>query len=146
MTRFLLLSAMLLASCGDVMPIQQTYVAPELLQGSLPALVDEFYSHCPTTNKPQVIALVARLPEDAKDTAAARCTKTSSDGQGMVFIQIDSFLAKTDDQRRWLVAHELLHCSFGIGHKYDGIMKQVSPTKDEAKKINWQEVESLCKN
>jgi Zn-dependent peptidase ImmA (M78 family) len=70
---------------------------------------------------------------------------TDKSGQGMVFFSIDRFLAKTDEQRRWLVAHELLHCSFAVKHRSDGIMTGESLNEIQAKNQEWSEVEALCK-
>lgn len=134
-------------SCGPFAEVQQTYVAPDILLGSMPAYVDEFYAHCPTANKPKVIALVARLPEGdgTSPTAVARATYTSDKGEGLVFFLIDKFLSYTDNQRRFLVAHELLHASFGVKHDSSVLMKPDVITTQEANQLTWSDVERYCR-
>jgi hypothetical protein len=134
-------------SCGPFAEIQQTYVAPDILLGSVPAYVDEFYSHCPTANKPKVVALVARLPEGdgTGPTATARTTHTSDKGEGLVFFLLDKFLSYTDNQRRFLVAHELLHASFGIKHDGSVLMNDKIVSPQEANQLRWSDVEAYCR-
>jgi hypothetical protein len=134
-------------SCGPFAEVQQSYVAPDLLLGSVPAYVDEFYAHCPTPNKPKVVALVARLPEGdgTGPDAVARATYVSDRGEGFVFFLIDYFLKASDNQRRFLVAHELLHASFGVKHDSSVLMQGDGITTQEANQLTWADVEGYCR-
>jgi hypothetical protein len=147
LNRILAAALLVILSCGPLAEVQQTYVAPDLLAGSLPGFVDEFYSHCPTNSKPQVIALVHRLPEGngSSPTAVARATYVSDKGEGMVFFLLDYFLKASDNQRRFLVAHELLHASFGVEHDSGVLMRGDGITVQEANQLTWVDVEKYCK-
>ena len=133
-------------ACGPLVEMQDTYIAPELLQGTVVALVDEFHAHCPTENKVQFVALVGTLPGDASDLAVARCTKSTDTGMGMVFILLDRFLSMTENQRRYVVAEELLHCEFGVKHVGElGFMDGKFPTKSQADEFKWEDAGRFCR-
>ena len=133
-------------ACGPLVEMQDTYVAPALLQGTVVSFVDEFHAHCPTEHKVQFVALVGTLPEDASDLAVARCTKSTDSGVGMVFILLDKFLSMTENQRRYVVAEELLHCEFGVKHVGElGFMDGKFPTKSQADEFKWEDAEKFCR-
>ena len=119
--RIVMISMLALIGC-DILPINQTYVAPELYYGTVPAYVEEFYQVCPNAPRVPLVVLVPRLPTSASPTAIATCTLTSNTGEGSVFIETDKFLSRSDVERRWVVWHELTHCSLGIKHQASGYM------------------------
>jgi hypothetical protein len=143
MKEFLAISMLALLGCS-VFPIEQTFIAPEYINGTVVALVDEFYEHCPTANKVAFVALVPRPPSNASPTSNAYCTLKSTSGQGVVYMDSEAFFAKSDSQRRWTVAHELLHCSFNVNHD-DGMMSSEALTAAAADSVTWADVEKYCK-
>ena len=123
--RPLITIAAIIAACGDinVAPIHQSFVAPELIEGTVLSYVDEFYRVCPKAPRVRFVALVSRLPDDAAPGAVGRSTLTSSSGEGAVYLKLDTWLTLRDNQRRWLVWHELMHAALGVKHEGEGFMK-----------------------
>jgi hypothetical protein len=144
MKYFLGILPAILMGCS-VFPIEQTFIAPEYINGTVVALVDEFYEHCPTANKVAFVALVPRPPSNASPTSNAYCTLKSTSGQGVVYMDSEAFFAKTDNQRRWTVAHELLHCSFNVSHDAGPVMRHDALSDTEADQVTWADVEKYCK-
>jgi hypothetical protein len=144
MKKFVMFGIFIVFACGDLMPIRQTYIAPELIEGSVISYVDEFYNICPNAKRVRFVALVSRLPSDAKDTAVARTTLTSESGEGMVFIKLDKFLAWNDNQRRWVVFHELVHASLGLNHFGEGFMKGDGSSHQKAGEFKVEDLSILC--
>jgi GNAT superfamily N-acetyltransferase len=92
----------------------------------------------------EFVALVPRPPSNASPTSNAYCTLKSTSGQGVVYMDSEAFFAKSDSQRRWTVAHELLHCSFNVNHD-DGMMSSEALTAAAADSVTWADVEKYCK-
>ncbi len=106
---------LLLTSCFNTVDakMEQRYVAPELLDGTVVALADTFFEHCGGREKVPFIVLVSRLPEGTTDTTIGHCTKIPG---GAVFILRDWWLNASDKRRMFLLAHELSHCGLGLLH------------------------------
>jgi hypothetical protein len=138
---------LLVSACGvSLIEIKDTYIAPELLQGTVVSIVDEFHAHCLNEDHVQFVALTGTLPNSAGEDSDATCTKSLTGGHGMVFIQIDKWLSFDENQRKWLVSHELLHCEYGLKHDNDSkIMFPMMPSKLVAEDFTWKLVEDLCR-
>ena len=62
-----------------------------------------------------------------------------------MFFLIDYFLKASDNQRRFLVAHELLHAYFGVKHDSSVLMQGDGITTQEANQLTWADVEGYCR-
>jgi hypothetical protein len=102
-----------LAGCSFSMDLTKSYVAPDLLQGTVPQYVKEFHDRCEAKAQVPFVALVSRLPQGAKSAAVAHCAGVPG---GAVYILLEKWLAMNDNQRRATVFHELAHCALGMAH------------------------------
>jgi hypothetical protein len=110
--RFFILS-LLLVSCNNSIEMENRYVAPELLDGTVVAMADQFFSRCGGRDNVPFIVLVSRMPEGASEKAIGHSTKTPG---GAVYILRDWWLTASDKRRMFLLIHELSHAALGLTH------------------------------
>lgn len=113
---------LVLTSCFNSIDanMEQRYVAPELLDGTVIAIADEFFSHCGGRDKVPFIVLVSRMPDGASENAVGHTTKTPG---GAVYILRDWWLTASDKRRMFLLSHELGHSALGLLHnEYNWLM------------------------
>jgi hypothetical protein len=138
----------LLTSCFNSVDakLEQRYVAPELLDGTVVAMADQFFDKCGGREKVPFIVLVSRMPEGvATDSAIGHCTKIPG---GAVYLMRDWWLNASDKRRTFLLFHELGHCALGLLHNQNNwlMSKELIPEDIIAEKTIEEAFEAVgCK-
>jgi hypothetical protein len=104
--------SIIIVSCLDI-NMENRYVAPELLDGTVVSMADTISERCGGREKVPFIVLVSRMPEGASETAIGHCTKIPG---GAIYLLRDWWLTASDKRRMFLIAHEWGHCGLGLIH------------------------------
>jgi hypothetical protein len=100
-------------ACFNNVELENRYVAPELLDGTVVSMSDTISEHCGGRERIPFIVLVSRMPEGASDSAIGHCTKTPG---GAIYLLRDFWLSASDKRRMFLLLHEWAHCGLGLLH------------------------------
>ncbi len=124
--------------------VEQSYVAPNLIEGTVVSYAEEFFTRCGHKDKVAFIAVVSRLPEsntvDSAINPVGRCTnlEKNSDGTpggGAVYLLLEAWLRASPAKQRALVWHELAHCALGKPHADNELMRGDGITEEEAVRL-----------